>query len=85
MKQNRRPRLESLWLLAANLKRLREARGYTQIDLARRTGLPNGYISKIERELMNVSLANLDALAAGLDCSLTDLFMPVRAGSQEQP
>jgi transcriptional regulator with XRE-family HTH domain len=85
MKQNRRPAPGSLWLLAANLKRLRGARGYTQLDLARRTGLPNGYISKIERELMNVSLANLDALAVGLDCSLADLFMPVRADSRKQP
>jgi transcriptional regulator with XRE-family HTH domain len=52
--------------------------------LARRTHLTSSYISKVERELMNVSLANLDALASGLDCSLADLFMPVKAIPQAQ-
>jgi transcriptional regulator with XRE-family HTH domain len=63
-KKNRKASSESLWLLATNLKRLREARGYSQLELARRTGLPNGYISKLE------------ALANGLGCSLEDLFRP---------
>jgi transcriptional regulator with XRE-family HTH domain len=75
-KKNRKASSESLWLLATNLKRLREARGYSQLELARRTGLPNGYISKVEQELKNVTLANLEALANGLGCSLEDLFRP---------
>jgi len=78
MISNRRPSTESLWLLSTNLRSLRKARGYTQIELARRTGLTNSYISKIERELKNPSLANLDALARGLEASLPDLFAPVQ-------
>jgi transcriptional regulator with XRE-family HTH domain len=78
MKKNRKPTSVSLWLLATNLRRLRKARGYTQIELARRSGLTNGFISKVEQELKNVTLANLEALAHGLDCSIADLFIPFR-------
>jgi transcriptional regulator with XRE-family HTH domain len=74
--QNRKASPEVLWLLATNLRRLRKARGYTQVELARRSGLPNRYISNIEQELKNVTLANLEALAKGLGCSLVDLFQP---------
>jgi transcriptional regulator with XRE-family HTH domain len=75
-KQNRKASPEILWVLATNLKRLRKARGYTQVELARRSGIPNRYISSIEQELKNVSVANLEALARGLDCLLVDLFQP---------
>jgi transcriptional regulator with XRE-family HTH domain len=69
---------ESLWLLATNLRRLREARGYFQTELARRSGVPNRYISSIEKGSQNVTLAMLEALATGLDCALYDLFAPVK-------
>jgi len=72
--KNRKASSEILWRLATNVKRLREARGYTQQELARRCGLNKGYVSKIEQELMNVSLANLEALAYGLECSEEDLL-----------
>ena len=76
--KNRKASQQSLAELAYNLKRLRKARGYTQADLARRSGLPSRYISNIEQELKNVTFANLEALANGLDCSLYDLFVPVK-------
>lgn len=84
--KNRKASPDIRWRLAVNLKRLREARGYTQLELARRCGLTNAYISKIEQELMNVSLANLETLAKGLECSEEDLLRrPVsRAGSRER-
>ena len=84
--QNRKASPEILWLLATNLRRLRKARGYTQVELARRSGLPSRYISNIEQELKNVSLANLEALAKGLDCSPADLFLrPTNHGTSEDP
>ena len=79
MIQNRKASLEILWLLATNLKRLRKARGYTQHDLARRCGFLPGYIGDIERETVNITLANLEALAMGLNCSAAELLMPDRA------
>jgi transcriptional regulator with XRE-family HTH domain len=72
--KNRKPSPEVLSRLATNLKRLREARGYTQQDLARRCGLPNSYIGDVEQETVNITLANLEALAGGLECALEDLF-----------
>lgn len=78
MKGNRRPSAEALWLLGSNLKRLREARGYSQMELGRRSGVDNNQISQIEQEQGNASIALLDALAKGLDCSLQDLFIPIR-------
>jgi transcriptional regulator with XRE-family HTH domain len=84
--KNRKASPEILWLLAINLRRLRKARGYTQVELARRSGLPNRYISNIEQELKNVTLANLEALAKGLDCSLVDLFLqPTDHAPSEDP
>jgi len=78
MIQNRRPSAASLWLLATNVKRLRKARGYTQLDLSSRSQLGQGYIGDVEREVINCTLANLEALADGLECSLNDLFAPVK-------
>jgi len=72
MKRNRRPSSDALWLLGTNLTRLRKARGYSQIELARRTGLTNKQISQIEVETGNVCLSILDALAKGLECSVQD-------------
>lgn len=72
--KNRKASSEILWRLANNVKRLREARGYTQQELAHRCGLNKGYVSKIEQELMNISLANLEALANGLECTEEDLL-----------
>ena len=74
MSENRKPSAEILWRLATNLRSLRKARGYTQLELSRRSGIPNRYISNIEQELKNISLANLEALAAGLDCFEEDLL-----------
>ncbi len=71
----RKPSSEIRWRLATNTKRLRIARGYTQHQLARRCRFPNSYISCIECETVDVTLANLEALADGLECSLYDLFM----------
>ena len=72
--KNRKASSDILWRLATNVKKMREARGYTQQELARRCGLNKGYVSKIEQEILNISLANLEALAAGLECSEEDLL-----------
>jgi transcriptional regulator with XRE-family HTH domain len=77
MKRNRRPSPTTLRLLGENLKRLREGRGYSQIELARRTGLTNSQISKIELEMGNVTVSILDALANGLECSVQDLLVRI--------
>jgi transcriptional regulator with XRE-family HTH domain len=61
--------------LADNLKRLRRLRGYTQNRLAVRCGLHKNYVSNVEQATVNITLANLEALACGLECGEEELLM----------
>lgn len=51
---------------AANLRRLRSARGYSQEDLAERTGLHASEISRLERGAREPRLGTIVKLARGL-------------------
>jgi transcriptional regulator with XRE-family HTH domain len=82
MNTNHKPSAEYLGLPTMNLKRLRKARGYTQPQLGKLSGLDRNYISNIEQETVNISLANLERLANALECSLYDLFCSQRAGGR---
>jgi len=54
---------------------LRQCRQLTQEALAKHSGLPVTFIRRIERgELTNPSLERLEALAVGLDVSVSGLF-----------
>ncbi len=72
--QNRKPTDEILLRLSNNVKRLREARGYTQEDLAKLCGFKKSYISRVEQAIVNITLANLQTLARGLGCTEGDLL-----------
>lgn len=72
--QNRKASPEILWRLSTNLRRLRKARGYTQRELAKLCGFSNTYISNVEQGTMNITLANLETIARGLDCAAEDLL-----------
>lgn len=83
--QNRKASREILWRLSTNVKSLRKARGYTQRELANRCGLSKTYVSNVEQGTVNISLANLEVLAIGLDCSEVDLLMrPSNQGVSEE-
>ncbi len=75
VKQNRKPSTDILCRIGTNVRRLRKARGYSQQQLGGRCGLTKGYVSQVEQERLNVGIANLEALAMGLDCSIEDLTM----------
>jgi transcriptional regulator with XRE-family HTH domain len=51
---------------AANLRRLRSAQGYSQEDLAERTGLHASEISRLERGAREPRLGTIVKLARGL-------------------
>ena len=72
--KNRKASSEILWRLSTNLKRLRRRRGYTQERLAKLCGFTKNYISNVEQATVNISLANLEALTKGLDCTAEDLL-----------
>lgn len=65
-------------LLAAigqNITARREAKEYSQRDLARLASISPGMISRIERGQIGASAASLQAIAAVLDCSVADLHV----------
>jgi transcriptional regulator with XRE-family HTH domain len=72
--QHRKASPEILWRLSTNLKRLREARGYTQKELGSLCGLTKTYIGNVEQGTVNITLANLEAIANGLGCNAEDLL-----------
>ena len=53
--------------IAANVRRLRIRRGYTQGVLAERSGQDLSYVQRIERGATNLSVAVLFALARALE------------------
>jgi XRE family transcriptional regulator, regulator of sulfur utilization len=79
MREHRKPSAEILHCLATNLKTLRKNRGYTQVELAKLANVHETYVGDVEQETVNITLANLEALASGLRCLAVDLLMPIRA------
>ena len=59
------------------VKARREALGLTQEDLAEKARIHRTYLSDVERGTRNLSLVNIERLAAALDLSLSDLFRHV--------
>ena len=60
--------------LATNLKNLREAKGYSQEDLAHKSGLHRTYISGIERKRRNPTISIIQALALALEVDPCELI-----------
>src|SRR5688500_13898638 len=56
------------------VRELRQARGYSQEELAERSGLHRTYISSVERGQRNVGLDNVHALAKALEVAASELF-----------
>jgi transcriptional regulator with XRE-family HTH domain len=60
--------------LAANMKSLRKARGWSQEALADEAGLDRTYISGIERQVKNPTVTVVERIATALDCKLGALL-----------
>ena len=60
--------------VAARIKELRQARGLSLRELARRSGLAPESVSRSERGVNEISLTNLDRLCQGLDVDLPKFF-----------
>lgn len=61
-------------ILAANTKRLRLALGWSQVELARCSGIPQRTISAIERADHKTSVAHLEGLGKAFGCPLWALL-----------
>lgn len=53
---------------------IREAKGMKVKDLAAKAGFSAPYVSQMELGIRNISLKNLEKLAAALDCQPEDLL-----------
>lgn len=61
--------------IGEKIKELRQVTGLTQRQLARKAGVDQGGLSKIERRLKaNLTLEMLRRLARALGCSVADLL-----------
>ncbi|CAG4891658.1 helix-turn-helix domain-containing protein [Paraburkholderia saeva] len=67
--------------LGLSLRRLREARGWSQEQLAGHAGLNRSYVGEVERGRAIASIVTVEKLAAALDVSVADLLCPLSARS----
>lgn len=63
-------------ILAANLRRLRSVRGWSQEELAFECNLHRTFIAHVERCGRNISLDNLERLALALRVPVFELLLP---------
>jgi transcriptional regulator with XRE-family HTH domain len=68
------PRQYSASIVAANVKRLRLARKWSQEDCAEKCDLHRTYVGAVERGERNITLATLDTIAAAFGVSSVDLL-----------
>lgn len=68
----------------ATVRQLREARGWSQEQLAERAGLNRSYIGEIERGTSIASIVTVDKLARALDVSMESLLKLPRNGTAPQ-
>ncbi|MAO04752.1 MAG: transcriptional regulator [Citromicrobium sp.] len=66
-------------LVGDNCARLRKARGWTQEELAERSGLSQQYISGLERGRRNPTILTLYELSEALGASHVDLVRPTES------
>ncbi|MBC8066809.1 MAG: helix-turn-helix transcriptional regulator [Deltaproteobacteria bacterium] len=69
-------------MLATNVRMLREARGLTQVQLAKLAELPRATWANLESGASNPTLAVLLRVAAALQVSLDELVAPPRASAR---
>jgi transcriptional regulator with XRE-family HTH domain len=66
--------LDPLDVFAANLKQLREARGWSQERVAHESGLNPSHVAKIERTEREPGVRAISKLCEGLGISAAELF-----------
>lgn len=69
-------------LVAWNLRRLRVERGISQEALAVDAEIDRTYVSRLERNMENPTVAVLERLAKALGVEIVDFFAAPRAGAR---
>jgi transcriptional regulator with XRE-family HTH domain len=76
---------ESLRVLARRIRSLRERRGLTQEDFARRSGISISFASLLERGERSPSYETLVQVAHALEVPLSELFRDFAGGAYDDP
>lgn len=63
-------------MIGGNVRRLREQRSLSQIQLASAAGVTQGYLSRVERGLFDLKLTQAASLTEKLKISIEELFKP---------
>lgn len=66
----------SILIVGSNMRRIRNAKGYSLRDLEMKTGIDNGNLSKMERGEINILLGTVGKIAAGLEVYPFELLIP---------
>lgn len=71
------PREREAKLVGANLRAIREARGMSQTDLYKKSGIAQNQISRWETGKQLPELLSLRALARAIGCEVHDFYAPI--------
>jgi transcriptional regulator with XRE-family HTH domain len=71
-------------ILAVNLRKLRQARGLSQEELAHRAEIDRTYISSLERNVYAAGIDVVERLAHALGVEVTDLLTRPAAPSKKK-
>ena len=69
-------------VFAINLRRLRNAKGLSQDDLAYDAGVSRSYLSQIEKGMFYVSLKIIEKLALTLEVEPAEFLRPPKASKK---
>ncbi|WP_082549106.1 helix-turn-helix domain-containing protein [Rhizobacter sp. Root404] len=64
-------------LLAVNVLRMRNNKGWSQEALAFEAGLHRTFIAHVERQARNISIDNVERIATALGVPIADLLSPL--------
>lgn len=70
-------------IFAANVRSNRLELGLSQEELAERAGVHRTYVGMLERREKNVTIYNIERIAAALGVEPASLLMPKRGNSQQ--
>lgn len=69
-------------IVAHNIRKLRVKQGLSQEALAVDAEIDRTYVSRLERQMENPTVAVLERLAIALSVNIQDLFVSPRAGAK---
>ncbi len=72
-------------ILGARIKSLREAKGFTQEQLAEKMNCSRQKYARLEKGLIDISFASISAIAQILDAKMDDITSAVRYEKIDEP